>query len=112
MEERLLKLKNLGCDIDGAMNRFLGDKEFYFECFDELMKDPGFEELKTALEKHDIDMAFENAHTLKGVLSNLGLAPLSEQMGQIVETLRFGSEEGLLKKYQELEIQIEGFKSV
>lgn len=30
MEERLLKLKNLGCDIDGAMNRFLGDKEFYF----------------------------------------------------------------------------------
>ncbi len=47
MEERLLKLKNLGCDIDGAMNRFLGDKEFYFECFDELMKDPGFEELKT-----------------------------------------------------------------
>lgn len=112
MEERLLKLRKLGCDVDGAMNRFLGDKEFYFECFDELMIDPGFEELKKALDRHDIAAAFENAHTLKGVLSNLGLLSLSGQMGQIVDTLRSGSEEGLITKYQELEVQMKGFRSV
>lgn len=102
MEERLLRLEALGCDIKGAMNRFLNDTEFYFECFDELMRDSDFEVLKTALERHDIERAFDSAHTLKGVLSNLGLLSLEEKMESIVETLRSGKDEGLFGQYQEL----------
>lgn len=102
MEERLVKLEKMGCDVKGAMNRFLDDTEFYFECFDELMQDPDFEVLKAALEQHDISRAFESAHTLKGVLSNLGLQSMAEKMEGIVDTLRLGSDEGLLKQFEEL----------
>jgi len=102
MEERLFKLEELGCDIKGVMNRFLNDTEFYFECFDELMQDSDFEVLKAALEQHDIERAFESAHTLKGVLSNLGLQSLEKKMEPIVETLRSGEDNELLGRYQEL----------
>lgn len=102
MEERLLKLEKMGCDVKGAMNRFLNDTEFYFECLDEAMQDSGFETLGIALEQHDIARAFESSHTLKGVLSNLGLLSLAEKMGRIVDTLRSGNDKGLLKEYQEL----------
>ncbi len=102
MEERLLKLEELGCDIKATMNRFLNDTEFYFECFDELMQDSDFEILKTALEQHDIERAFESAHTLKGVLSNFGLRSLEEKIEPIVETLWLGKDDGLLRQYQKL----------
>lgn len=102
MEERLLKLEKVGCDVKGAMNRFLDDTEFYFECFDELMKDSDFEVLGMALEQHNIARAFGISHTLKGVLSNLGLCSLAERMERIVDTLRSGSDEGLLEEYQGL----------
>lgn len=102
MDKRLMKLKTMGCDIDGAMDRFLNDEEFYFECYDKVMRDPCFGELKDALEQHHIKQAFDNAHTLKGVIGNLGLNPLFEKMTQIVEPLRAGTDEGVLEKYNEL----------
>lgn len=34
MSNRLEKLAALGCDVTGAMDRFLNDEEFYFSCYD------------------------------------------------------------------------------
>lgn len=100
MDERIKVLEDLGCDIEGAMERFLEDEEFYLECYDKVIIDPCFEELKEALDAHDLKRGFECAHTLKGVLSNLGLTSLYNIIFEMVETLRAGSEEDLLGKYQ------------
>lgn len=102
MDKRLIELKSWGCDIDGAMERFLDDEEFYFECYAKVLEDPGFEYLKEAIEKHDVRLGFENAHTLKGVVANLGLTSLYKIISDIVEPLRVGREDGIAEKYQEL----------
>lgn len=101
MEDKLLQLKAMGCDLEGAMSRFLDDKEFYFECYNKALTDKGFEGLREALEKKDAKESFEYAHALKGVIANLGLTSLLDKISEIVEPLRFGNyEEGLMDKYQ------------
>ena len=102
MDGRLIELKAWGCNIDEVMERFLDDEEFYFECYAQAMEDPCFSQLKEALEKHDIKRGFESAHTLKGLIANLGLISLLHIISEIVEPLRAGTDEGLLDKYQEL----------
>ena len=102
MDGRLIELKAWGCNIDEVMERFLDDEEFYFECYAQAMEDPCFSQLKEALEKHDIKRGFESAHTLKGLIANLGLISLLHIISEIVEPLRAGTYEGLLDKYQEL----------
>lgn len=102
MDSRLEELRSWGCNIDEVMERFLDDEEFYFECYTQAMEDPCFPQLEYALKKHDIKKGFENAHTLKGLIANLGLTSLFHIISEIVEPLRAGSDEGLLDKYQEL----------
>lgn len=102
MDRRLIELKSWGCDIKGAMERFLDDEEFYFECYEEALEDVGFEQLKGALDEHDVKLAFEHAHSLKGIIANLGLTSLFEIITDIVEPLRIGQEDGVAEKYEEL----------
>lgn len=102
MDSRLAELKAWGCNIDEVMERFLDDEEFYFECFEQAMNDPCFSQLEDALKRHDVKKGFENAHTLKGLIANLGLTSLLHIISEIVEPLRGGTDEGLLDKYEEL----------
>lgn len=89
------KLENWGCDIRGAMPRFLDDEPFYLECVVQVADDPGFGELKRLLSSGDVKAAFDCAHMLKGVTANTGLTPLYDEIVKIVEPLRAGSMEGL-----------------
>lgn len=100
MEAKIKTLEELGCDIEGAMDRFLEDEEFYIECYDKVIHEPCFEKLENALKEHDIQSAFEYAHILKGLLANLGLTSLFAIVCEIVEVLREKDDEGLLEKYQ------------
>ncbi|MDD7402558.1 MAG: Hpt domain-containing protein [Butyribacter sp.] len=102
MEKLISDLQNLGCDMEGAMERFLDDEEFYVECYEKVINDAGFWELKDALEEHDVKKSFECAHTLKGVIANMGLTSLYEIMTEMVEVLRKGKEDGVLEKYNKL----------
>lgn len=112
MDRRLIELKSLGCDIKGAMERFLDDEEFYFECYKEVLDDVGFEQLKKALDEHNVKQAFEHAHSLKGIIANLGLTSLFEIITDIVEPLRVGQEDGVLEKYEELLQEREKYASI
>lgn len=84
------KLENWGCDVDGAMDRFLGETELYHDCLQAVTADGALTELKTALEAGNVKNAFEAAHTLKGVLANLGVTPMYEIVVKLVEPLRSG----------------------
>lgn len=96
----LLQLREWGCDIDGAMTRFLNDEELYVECLHTLLEDESFFKLEESLNQHEIDQAFHWAHTLKGVLANMGLTPIYDVVTQIVEILRAGSDENTLPIYR------------
>lgn len=98
----LEELKKWGCDIDGALERFVGDEELYKTCLYTVLDDKAFAGLGEALHNNQVKEAFDHAHTLKGVLANMGLTPMYDITVQIVEPLRVGKSDGLLPIYEEL----------
>lgn len=102
MGEVIAELKNWGCDVNGALERFLGDEELYVSCLQTVIQDPAYEKLGEALKAQNIKDAFEYSHTLKGVLANMGLTPIYDIDVRIVEPLRAGNSENLMSVYEEL----------
>ena len=102
MSELLSGLQGWGCDVSGAMERMLGDEEFYMACLHLTVTDGEFDKLGQALERNDARAAFDAAHTLKGVLSNMGLTPLYDCVSAIVEPLREGRFDDTAEEYARL----------
>lgn len=51
MNETLAKLKECGCDIDGALARTLNDSDFLLHCMKAALAEPEFGQLGIALKK-------------------------------------------------------------
>ena len=102
MDRRIERLRAMGCDTAGALERMADDEEFYVECLQEALENPGFDGLQKALTARDAEAAFDCAHALKGILGNVGLTPLYRKTVEIVEPLRLGSCAGLGEKLSEL----------
>ncbi len=102
MSKLIDELTAMGCEMKGTMSRFLDDEEFYEECFSESLRGKDFEELGKALEEGRVDDAFKAAHTLKGMISNMGLTSMMDVVVPIVEALRVGSMEGTREGYAKL----------
>ena len=79
-----------GADYQETMERFMGNETMYLRFLDMLFQDENLQKLGGALDAGDLSGAFEAAHTLKGVSSNLGLKPLYDAVCVIVEPLRSG----------------------
>ena len=103
MCEVLEKLRAWGCDLDGALERFLGDEELYKSCLPMVAEDESFDGLKKA---------FDCAHTLKGVFANMGITPMFDTVEKIVEPLRAGINDGLMPVYEELSREREHLRSI
>lgn len=97
-------LENWHCDVAGAMRRFLNDESLYSLCLKQMMTDENFDTLGTALRENDTVAAFERAHALKGIIANMGITPLYDQVVLIVEPLRQKSvqPDTLLPAYEKL----------
>ena len=102
METILQELIAWGCDIEGALERFLDDKELYMMCLQTVTTDVKFKKLGEALAEERVQEAFDCAHTLKGVFANLGLSPMFTIIETIVEPLRSGSVANLKQPYEAL----------
>jgi hypothetical protein len=85
-------LKNWGADVQEALVRCLNNEAFYLRLVGKALEDPSFSRLPEAVHAGDLTKAFEAAHALKGVLSNLALTPLLKPVLEITELLRSGTE--------------------
>ena len=85
------ELRARGCDVEGALTRFLNNEAFYAKCYKKFLDDPAFSALDEALKAKDAETAFRHAHTLKGLTANMGLTPLYDIVVKIVEPLRGGA---------------------
>lgn len=81
-------LKNIGCDVEGALGRFMNDDELFIECLQLFMNDNNFEKLEQAIARKNYTEAFEAAHSIKGVSGNLGLLKLFNATSSLVECFR------------------------
>ena len=102
MEGIFEELEEWGCDVMGAMARFLEDEELYLTCLDTVITDKAFEVLGVALAEENVKEAFDSAHTLKGVFANMGLKPMLRIVECLVEPLREGSIIDLMSDYHRL----------
>ena len=96
------ELREWNCDVDGALARFLDDTELYLTCLDTVVTDKAFGILGEALVDRDVSLAFDSAHTLKGVFANMGLTPMFRIVECIVEPLRDGMIDDLMNDYHRL----------
>lgn len=110
MDTTLARLKDWGCDIDGALARTLGDEELLLYCIQQVAIDPAYQQLGQALDAGDVKAAFDAAHTLKGILGNTGVTPLYDIDVQIVEPLRAGHTDGTQDAYRDLMDQLAELK--
>ncbi len=102
MDKKILRLKEWGCDIDGAMSRFMNNEGMYLSFLDRVKNDSLFNKLLSSVKENDIKEAFNNAHTLKGILGNMGLTPMYEPTCEIADSLRIGKTIGIIEKCQKL----------
>ncbi len=113
MSALLNELRERGCDIDGALSRFLNKEDFYAKCYKKFLDDPSFAALATALKAKDADAAFRHAHTLKGLVSNMGLTPLYDLVVKLVEPLRGGlCSDDLLEIYDSMMKELEIYRRI
>lgn len=81
-------LRSYGANVEEGIKRCVNNEEFYLDMVGKALSDPTFDKLVSAIGDKNLDDAFEIAHALKGVLSNLALTPLAEPVSEMVELLR------------------------
>ena len=81
-------LKDFGANTDEGLARCFNKADFYLRLVKTVPAEGNFQRLADALAANDLDAAFESAHALKGVLSNLSLTPISRPVSEMTELLR------------------------
>ncbi|MEG1847189.1 MAG: Hpt domain-containing protein [Lachnospiraceae bacterium] len=112
MDKMLEQLREYGADVDGAMERFLGDVALYHSCFDTYLEDVAFKAIGDALQREDYKEAFEYAHALKGITGNMALTPIYQEVCLLVEALRKGDSSNLSSYYVGIMKQLDRLKKI
>lgn len=81
-------LRSWGANVDEALVRCLNNETFYLTLVNKALEDPAFERLEETCASGSLDQAFEAAHSLKGMMSNLALTPILQPVVTITELLR------------------------
>lgn len=112
MSPLMANLEEYGVNIPETMERFLNNEGFYIKCLKMLVADPQFDELGTVLRIPDYDQAFRLTHALKGVVGNMGLAPLHLAIHEMVESLRRQEYGRIDPQYREIMNQYEKVRAL
>lgn len=101
------KLLECGFEVDMTLQRFMGNEALYFKFLKKLPADNNYEDFVKAVEKKDVEAAFKSGHTLKGVMSNLGVDGPLQALVPMVEKLRAKETEGLDEELTEFKTRYE-----
>lgn len=112
MLQRIEELRDWGCDINGAFERFLNDQELYNECLLMFVEDENISELKNHINDENQHVPFMIVHTLKGVAGNLGITPLYESLVVLCESLRCNNYDKDSGEYEIVEKNINKFLEI
>ena len=85
------ELKKNGVNMETVMRRFMGKEDLYLKFLKRFLEDDSFQKMDKYLEEDNVEEAFKAAHTLKGVVTNLGLDDIMVSAIPITEVLRAGS---------------------
>lgn len=86
-----LELYNIGIDTKSGIARFNDNEELYKKWLYSFLNDKNYENMLNAINAKNVKDAFNYAHTLKGILGNLSINRLYEDICPLVEELRDGN---------------------
>ena len=81
-------LKELGANTEEGLARCMNNEAFYLKMVRMGLGDAGFGKLEDAIRREDYKAAFEEAHALKGIMTNLSLTPISKPVSELTDLLR------------------------
>ena len=85
-------LRKFGADVDEGLARCMNNEDFYLKLVNKAADDTKLSLLAAQIADKDYVAAFETAHALKGMYSNLALTPLTEPVEKMTELLRSGTD--------------------
>lgn len=85
-------LSPYGIDYDDALDRFGGNAALYARLACKYLDDTHYVGLVAALDVDDLEEAYTQAHTLKGVAGNLSLRDLYLAAGHVSDALHLGQD--------------------
>ena len=86
------KLSEFGADVKDGLMRCMNKEDFYLMLINKALSDTRLYELEQQINAKELEAAFETAHTLKGMYSNLSLTPLTVPISKMTELLRSGTD--------------------
>lgn len=84
-------LEHGGIDVEEALARVLGNEQLLSRLLTMFLADTNLDALRDAVAAHDETAAEAASHALKGVASNLSIAPVHEASARICDLIRAGS---------------------
>lgn len=87
-QEKLDKLAANGIDVEGALERFMGNSSLLDRFLNNFLDDPTYENLKQAVAEKDAEKMLSTSHLLKGMCANLSMTNLTELFTRQVRLLR------------------------
>ena len=90
-------------DYEDVMQRFMNNEGLLRRVLQKFMEDESFAHLKEALEQKDVEQAFKEAHTLKGLAANMSMVELAQVASDMTELLRSKEYEAAVEKLPLLE---------
>ena len=105
-------LREYGANVDEGLTRCMNNEMFYLRLVKMALADTHYESLRAALDAGDLKAGFEAAHSLKGVLANLALTPLSTTVSEVTELLRARTEADYGAYMQKIDEQYAALKAL
>ena len=100
-------LRDYGADVKQGLTRCMNNEAFYLRLVGMMSADTHTQQLKSAVAARDLTAAFEAAHALKGVLSNLALIPALAPVSEMTEHLRARKDMDYAPLMNEVETQMD-----
>ena len=105
MDENIRKqMEENGVDVDETLKRFMGREAIFMKFIMKFADDQSCKQIRDGLENRDVQLAFDRAHSLKGVAGNLGIVPVYTLAAQISDLLR-GKQENEVDFDQVMDVQ-------
>ncbi len=103
-EEFKNDLINWGVNWEEVKERLVGNEDLVEKFILKFLKDPSMEQLQSGLESSNAEEAFQGAHALKGVASNLAMEGngFLVDVKEITEILRPGTMDGAMEVYDRI----------
>lgn len=106
------QLKAFGCNVEEGLGRCMNNESFYLMLVNKFIATTDLSKLEVALQANDLENAFKEAHSLKGVCGNLSLTPLFNVINEMVEPLRVKKEMDYTSLFNRLNSLFEELKSL